>query len=57
MAESRKQTFARMVLWRLIGIVWTWIGAYPILMLTGSREVAGHARHVPTGRPPDGAWG
>ena len=37
MAESRKRTLVKTILWRLIGIVWTWIGAYLILMLTPDR--------------------
>ena len=32
--ELRRRTIAKSLLWRLIGIVWTWIGAYFILQLT-----------------------
>ena len=32
--ELRRRTITKSLLWRLIGIIWTWIGAYFILMLT-----------------------
>ena len=35
--ELRRRTIAKSLLWRLIGIVWTWIGAYFILLLTPER--------------------
>ena len=31
--ESRRRSIAKSLLWRLIGIVWTWVGAYFILLL------------------------
>ncbi|MBN2376385.1 MAG: DUF2061 domain-containing protein [Sedimentisphaerales bacterium] len=31
--ESKRRTITKALLWRLIGIVWTWIGAYFILLL------------------------
>ena len=34
MTETRKRTLVKTVAWRLIGIVWTWIGAYLILLFT-----------------------
>ncbi|HUT61032.1 MAG TPA: hypothetical protein VNA25_24560 [Phycisphaerae bacterium] len=37
MAETRKRTLVKTVLWRVIGIFWTWIGAYLILILTPDR--------------------
>ena len=30
--ESKRRTLVKSLLWRLIGIVWTWIGAYLILL-------------------------
>ena len=35
--ELRRRTIAKSLLWRLIGIVWTWVGAYFILLLTPQR--------------------
>jgi len=35
--ELRRRTLAKSLLWRLIGIVWTWVGAYFILLLTPQR--------------------
>lgn len=32
--ELRRRTITKSLLWRLIGIIWTWIGAYFILLLT-----------------------
>ena len=32
--ELKRRTVAKSLLWRLIGIVWTWVGAYLILLLT-----------------------
>ena len=31
-SDSRRRTLVKALLWRLIGIVWTWVGAYVILM-------------------------
>lgn len=35
--ELRRRTIAKSLLWRLIGVVWTWVGAYFILLLTPQR--------------------
>ena len=35
--ELRRRSIAKSLLWRLIGIVWTWVGAYFILLLTPRR--------------------
>ena len=35
--ELRRRTIAKSLIWRLIGIVWTWVGAYFILLLTPQR--------------------
>ena len=35
--ELRRRTITKSLIWRLIGIVWTWIGAYFILLLTPER--------------------
>jgi len=32
--ELRRRTITKSLLWRLIGIMWTWTGAYFILLLT-----------------------
>jgi len=37
MIETRRRTLVKTVTWRLIGIVWTWIGAYLILLLAPER--------------------
>ena len=37
MAEMRRRSLAKSVLWRIIGVVWTWIGAYIILRFTPER--------------------
>lgn len=37
MTETRRRTLVKTVAWRVIGIVWTWIGAYLILLLTPER--------------------
>jgi len=37
MAETKRRTLVKTVTWRLIGIVWTWIGAYVILLFTPER--------------------
>ena len=31
--ELRRRSLAKSLLWRIIGIVWTWVGAYVILLL------------------------
>lgn len=31
--ESKRRTIIKTLLWRFIGIVWTWVGAYVILLL------------------------
>ncbi len=31
--ETHRRTLVKSVLWRIIGIVWTWLGAYIILLL------------------------
>ena len=30
--ESKRRTLVKSIVWRLIGIVWTWVGAYLILL-------------------------
>ena len=35
--ELKRRTIVKSLLWRLIGIVWTWFGAYFILLLTPER--------------------
>lgn len=37
MAETKRRTLVKTVLWRVIGIGWTWIGAYLILTLMPDR--------------------
>ena len=37
MTETRRRTLVKTVTWRLIGIVWTWIGAYLILLFAPKR--------------------
>ena len=37
MTETKRRTLVKTVAWRLIGIAWTWIGAYLILLLTPDR--------------------
>lgn len=32
-AELRRRTIVKSVLWRLVGVVWTWIGAYIIVLI------------------------
>jgi uncharacterized membrane protein len=32
--EIRRRSIVKALIWRLIGIVWTWIGAYLILLFT-----------------------
>jgi uncharacterized membrane protein len=31
--ESRRRSLVKALLWRIIGVVWTWVGAYLILLL------------------------
>lgn len=31
--ESKRRTVVKSLLWRVIGVVWTWVGAYFILLL------------------------
>ena len=33
MLETRRRTLTKSLLWRFIGIFWTWMGAYVILLL------------------------
>ena len=35
--ELRRRSIAKSLLWRFIGIVWTWTGAYLIFLLTPQR--------------------
>ncbi len=35
--ELRRRSIAKSLLWRIIGIFWTWVGAYFILLLTPQR--------------------
>ena len=35
--ELKRRTITKSLIWRLIGIVWTWVGAYFILLLTPQR--------------------
>ena len=35
--ELRRRTITKSLVWRLIGIVWTWVGAYFILLLMPQR--------------------
>ncbi len=37
MTETRRRTLVKTVTWRAIGIAWTWIGAYLILLLAPER--------------------
>ena len=37
MAETKTRSAVKAVLWRVIGIAWTWIGAYLILRFTPDR--------------------
>jgi len=32
-AELKRRTLVKSLLWRVIGIVWTWVGAYCIIMI------------------------
>ncbi len=31
--ESKRRTIVKSILWRFIGVIWTWIGAYIIVLL------------------------
>jgi len=31
--ELRKRSLTKIVIWRIIGILWTWVGAYFIVLL------------------------
>ncbi len=37
MTETKRRALVKTVTWRLIGIVWTWIGAYLILLFAPRR--------------------
>ncbi len=37
MVDTRRRTLVKTVAWRVIGIAWTWIGAYLILLFTPDR--------------------
>jgi len=37
MTETKRRTLVKTVAWRVIGIVWTWIGAYLILLFAPKR--------------------
>lgn len=37
MAETRRRTLVKTVTWRVIGVLWTWIGAYLILLFAPDR--------------------
>ena len=37
MPETRRRSVTKSLLWRLIGIVWTWVGAYLIILWTPER--------------------
>jgi hypothetical protein len=37
MAETRRRSVTKSLIWRFIGVVWTWIGAYLIILLTPQR--------------------
>jgi len=37
MTETRRRTLVKTVSWRLIGIGWTWVGAYLILLFAPER--------------------
>lgn len=31
--DSKKRTLAKTLIWRIIGVIWTWLGAYIIISL------------------------
>ena len=37
MIETRRRSVTKSLLWRFIGVMWTWIGAYLILLWTPER--------------------
>jgi len=37
MVEAKRRTAVKALGWRLIGVIWTWIGAYLILLFTPDR--------------------
>ena len=37
MSETRRRSVTKSLVWRFIGVVWTWIGAYLILLWTPER--------------------
>ena len=37
MVEAKRRTVVKALVWRVIGVVWTWIGAYLILLFTPDR--------------------
>lgn len=37
MTETKRRTLVKTATWRIIGIVWTWVGAYLILLFTPER--------------------
>jgi len=39
--EARRRTLVKSLVWRLIGIVWTWVGAYFIIFMASGREGQG----------------
>jgi len=36
--ETHRRTLVKSILWRVIGVVWTWLGAYIILLLLPPAE-------------------
>jgi len=36
--ELRRRSVVKSLLWRFIGIIWTWVGAYLILLLTPDKH-------------------
>ena len=37
MPEARRRSVAKSLIWRFIGVVWTWVGAYLIILWTPER--------------------
>ena len=37
MFETRRRSVTKTLIWRVIGIFWTWVGAYLILLFTPER--------------------
>jgi hypothetical protein len=52
MVEARRRTIVKTITWRLIGILWTWIGAYLTGVHAGSLSLSGSALrfdcHIPS---------